>query len=458
MNNTHFDMIIGASGSGKTSGVLIPEILKSISNEDSFMVTDPKSEILDYIGNNLIENNYKIININLRNVEISDRWNPLILPYKYFKSQNYQKCYSLLYNVANTIFQQGIDKEDPFWTLSSRDLFVGLAFCLFEDANSIDEVNLKSIYHMEASGNKKRGSTTLLNFYYNTKKDVFSYANSCLRGIVTAPPDTRNSIISVFNQKLRAITMNERYLPIVCENSFDIEDCLKEKTAFIFQYEDETFESSYIINILIQQIIEFIIDRRTKLKNKHIKNFDVFLDDFLTLDKFPNIDTLLLSSKRRGINILLSINSINLFEKYYDVNTKYALFDNADRIILTNSCDAGVINYFKEVLISNSDNFVLKDLLKLHKFEAMYIDKEFTCQVKRLHSCNKSKSNWIPRKKGINEIAYFDLEHFINNYNVSWLNQINYVHTNQFDMDSLIEKIDKKMSELSEKNSDNKNQ
>ncbi len=458
MRKSHFHTIIGSSSTGKTEGIVVPQILNSISKSNSFIVTDPKNEILDYIGKDLTENHYKIICINLRNIQKSDTWNPLSLPLKYYNIKDYSKCYSLLYNIANIIFQQEKNNEDdPFWNLSARDLFVGLSFGLFEDKKSDDEVNLKSIYYMESIGSRRRGTKTLLDLYYDTKVDYFSFSNSCLRGIATAPNDTRNSIFSVFNQNLRAITMNEKFLPIICKSSFDIEECIKNKTAFILQYEDEAIGSSYIVNMFIQQIIELIINYNTVNNNRIF--FDVYLDDFLSLEKLPNIDTMIISTKKRGINTTLCVNSINLLEKYYGKNTAYAILDNSDLITLTSCCDVGIINYYKELFTENKFKDLINELYMLEKHEFLTINDSLETKKRKFFRAQKKSINIATHNNDIDIslVPYFDLETHLNTVeNTFWKPNItssNNLKTN-INVDDLIERIDKKIAELEEEGSE----
>lgn len=73
-NNT---LIIGGSGSGKTRGYVMPNMLQAHS---SYVVTDPKGEILEKAGYFLSEiKGYKIRVLNLDEKTMSDGYNPFVV-------------------------------------------------------------------------------------------------------------------------------------------------------------------------------------------------------------------------------------------------------------------------------------------------------------------------------------------------------------------------------------------
>ena len=62
-DNSH-TIIIGAPGSGKTQGVMLPQIKLAIKAGESLFINDVKGEILDEIGGELKNNNYIIASCN----------------------------------------------------------------------------------------------------------------------------------------------------------------------------------------------------------------------------------------------------------------------------------------------------------------------------------------------------------------------------------------------------------
>ena len=74
-------LVVGGSGSGKTRFMIKPNIMQA---NCSFVITDPKGEILETQGEMLKKNGYKIKVFNLVDMEHSNSYNP----FKYIRDDN----------------------------------------------------------------------------------------------------------------------------------------------------------------------------------------------------------------------------------------------------------------------------------------------------------------------------------------------------------------------------------
>jgi len=121
-NNT---MILGGSGSGKTRGFVMPNILQAHS---SFVITDPKGEILEKAGYFLeTVKNYKIRVLNLDDKSKSDGYNPFA--YIYPERAGYEERVLMLIEaiIINTDGGEKKGGSDPFWDKAER-LFLQAIF------------------------------------------------------------------------------------------------------------------------------------------------------------------------------------------------------------------------------------------------------------------------------------------------------------------------------------------
>lgn len=78
MPNYH-ELYIGTTGSGKTTGVMEPQLraISSQKNKPNIFISDPKGEIFDHNARHLVDNGYQVFIINFRDFGKTDRWNPL---------------------------------------------------------------------------------------------------------------------------------------------------------------------------------------------------------------------------------------------------------------------------------------------------------------------------------------------------------------------------------------------
>ena len=143
-NNT---LILGGSGSGKTRGFVLPNILQAHS---SYIVTDPKGEILEKAGYFLSEvKGYKIRVLNLDDKTLSDGYNPFI--YIHPERDGYEeRVLSLIETIIiNTDGGEKKGGSDPFWDKSER-LFLQAIFFFTCDGFVPEERNMNTVIQLIA--------------------------------------------------------------------------------------------------------------------------------------------------------------------------------------------------------------------------------------------------------------------------------------------------------------------
>lgn len=143
-NNT---LILGGSGSGKTRGFVLPNILQAHS---SYIVTDPKGEILEKAGYFLSEvKGYKIRVLNLDDKTLSDGYNPFI--YIHPERDGYEeRVLSLIETIIiNTDGGEKKGGSDPFWDKAER-LFLQAIFFFTCDGFVPEERNMNTVIQLIA--------------------------------------------------------------------------------------------------------------------------------------------------------------------------------------------------------------------------------------------------------------------------------------------------------------------
>lgn len=138
-NNT---LILGGSGSGKTRGFVMPNILQAHS---SFVITDPKGEILEKAGYFLeTVKGYKIHVLNLDDKSNSDGYNPFV--YIHPERQGYEERILTLIEtiIINTDGEEKKGGSDPFWDKAER-LFLQAIFFFTCDGFVQEEQNMNTV-------------------------------------------------------------------------------------------------------------------------------------------------------------------------------------------------------------------------------------------------------------------------------------------------------------------------
>lgn len=337
----YHSLIIGQSGSGKTTALVDPQVYSLCKNGESMVITDPKGEIYRHHANRLKAKGYKIVVINFRDPREGNAWNPLTVPYRMFKQGKTDKAKELLEDISQNILIDPKNTNDPFWERSAADYFSGLALGLFEDAKE-NEVNITSISNMATAGEEKNGINTFAKDYFTLKGETaasYGYA----KATITAPNDTKASILSVFQSKIRTFSTREELSEMLSYSDFNMEDIGKEKTAVFLIVHDEKTTYHSLATIFIKQLYEVLIDVAHKNPNGELKyRTNFILDEFANMPQLRDVTSMVTAARSRRIRFTFIIqNFAQLDEVYGDKNAETIRSNCGNTIyLLTNELSA----------------------------------------------------------------------------------------------------------------------
>lgn len=334
-------LIVGATGCGKTQSVTLPMIKLGMMAGENLFINDINGELYNLTADKLTKEGYKVIVVNFDNANLGNSWNPLSFPYKLYKSGDKDRALELIEDLGYYIFTDRNDTSDPFWVNSTIDYFTGLTLYLFENAKE-EEINLNSIHTMSNSINSSNGKLSYADIFMS-KLDRSSNIYFNLSGTLLAPTETRGSIVSVFNQKIKKYIVRESLCNMMSTSDFDITSIGKEKTA-LFIVSGKTTYSNSLIPLLVSQIINAI----DLFGDRDIVN-NILLDEFEQLLPIKNFSKII--NYIRGIRIRLTV----FIKSYIDLTSTYGE-ENAEIIKM---CFGNII-----YLLAN-DLLTLEEISKL---------------------------------------------------------------------------------------------
>ncbi|NLB80531.1 MAG: type IV secretory system conjugative DNA transfer family protein, partial [Clostridiaceae bacterium] len=135
-------LVVGGSGSGKTRFYAKPNIMQC---NTSFIITDPKAEILRSTSPLLIEQGYDIKVFNLINPTESDGYNPFVY------LQDDKDVIKLITNLIRNTTPKNASQNDPFWERAEIALDTALILYLLHKAPP-DEQNFETVMYMIENG------------------------------------------------------------------------------------------------------------------------------------------------------------------------------------------------------------------------------------------------------------------------------------------------------------------
>ena len=350
------NLLIGSTGSGKTQAVILPILKLAMMAGESIVINDPKGEIYEKTAQKLEDEGYKNVVIDFEDSRKGNNWNPLTLAHKQYKEGNPDKAIELIEDLGYYLLAEAQKREaDPFWVNSSINYFTGIVLYLFKTAKE-EEINLNSVAKL---ANALLDKTSSEQFLKKVEKDPVMFMK--LAGTLQAPPETRGSIISVFNQKIERYLSKENLANMLSTSDFEMSTISNDKTAIFIV----TGVSSFCRN-LIPLFANQVIDAVSLYGNKE-KRLNLLLDEFDSL--IPIKDFALKLGYCRSINIRVTVaiqsfvHLANMYSKE-DVEILKMCFGNTIYLLsndiytleeISKNCGTHIVNNKEEPLISVSE-------------------------------------------------------------------------------------------------------
>ncbi len=427
-NGEYHNLVIGSTGSGKTQTIVKPMVNLLAKKGESMIITDPKGEIYKYAASALKERGYKIIVLNFREPAHGNAWNPLTLPYRYFKEGNTDKATELLDDVAlNILYDQTKKSNDSdFWEKSAADYFSGLALGLFYDAKE-KEVNLNSINYMSSVGEERYATSNYIKEYFNLKgpeSSPYIFASNT----INAPNETKGGILSTFRQKIRLFSSREALSEMLAYSDFNMQDIGREKTAVFMIIHDEKKTYHSLMTIFIKQCYETLIDVAQENGGKLPFRTNFILDEFANMPPLKDVDSMVSAARSRDIRFTFIIQNFAQLNDVYGKEVAEIIKGNCGNLVYLISTELAALEEISkmcgEVKSKEKDKtastplVTVSDLQKLKLFQAIIIRLRMNPFKTKLEP--DFKMDWgISREEAtyptreIKKIELFDLKKFV---------------------------------------------
>lgn len=379
-NSEYHTLVIGATGSGKTETIIKPTVKFLAKKGESMIITDPKGEIYESSAEMLRAKGYQILLLNFRDPQHGNAWNPMSLPYQVYKSGKQDKAIELLDDLAlNILYDESNTNADPFWEKTSADYFSGLALGLFEDAKE-QEININSINLMSTVGEDKFGGSTYIKEYFEIK-DPSSAAAINAFATITAPTDTKGSILSVFKQKVKLFASRENLSEMLSYSDIDLESIGKRKTAVFIVIQDEKKTYHSLVTILLKQIYETLIDVAQKCGGKLPIRTNFLLDEFANMPPLKDVTTMITAARSRQIRFTMIIQNYAQLNKVYGKEDAETIRGNCGNIIYLISTELAALEEIskmcgeekskKDDKTASTPLITVSDLQRMKQFEVV---------------------------------------------------------------------------------------
>jgi Type IV secretory pathway, VirD4 components len=319
-DSTDHSLVIGSTGSGKTRSFIMPLIFNLADAGESMVINDTKGELYSTTYDYLKNKGYEIRVINLRDAFASDGWNPLHLPYKYYKEGNIDEAGDLIENFAKSL-TKNLSSKDMYWEKSATSVLSALCYAIIEDAPRESQVNLYSIYNLLVEhGAKDINRRNSLDLYFQEKPFGNLAKNSYATGSF-AKGETRATLFSVLATVIKMFS-DTGIANLTSHTDFELSDIGKKKTAVFLIIPDEKQSRHELACLFIDQCYMALINSAQLMSNGMMPvRVNFILDEFANMPPISNISNKITVSRSRNIRFYLVLQDFDqLKEKYKEAS------------------------------------------------------------------------------------------------------------------------------------------
>ena len=392
----YHSLIIGSTGAGKTEAIIQPMVKILAKKGESMIITDPKGEIYEKNANELKLKGYNIVLLNFRNPQNGNCWNPLALPYKLYTEDNKDKAIELLEDLALNIMYDDSKGQDPFWERTSADYFSGLSLSLFDDAKP-EEINLNSINLMTNSGEDKIGNTTYIKEYFSGK-DQTSAAYINVSSTIMAPNETKNSILSVFKQKIKLFSSRENLSEMLSHSDFDMKDIGRKKTAVFIVIQDEKKTYHSLVTIFLKQCYETLISVAQENGGKLQYRTNFILDEFANMPPLKDVTTMVTAARSRAIRFSFVIQNFAQLYQVYGKENGETIKGNCGNIVYLISSELAALEEISklcgEIKSKEKDKTASRPLITVSDLQRLPQNTLIALRIRNMPFKTKLTPNW----------------------------------------------------------------
>ena len=330
-------LIIGGSGSGKTRFFLKPNLMQCTSKTYpvSFVVTDPKGDIVIDAGKLLQRSGYRIKIFNTINFKKSMHYNP----FAYIHSEkDILKLVTTL--ISNTKGEQ--KGGDEFWTKAETLLYCALIGYIHYEAPA-EEQNFSTLIEfinaMEVREDDEEFQNPVdLMFEELAQKNPNHFAVRQYAKYKLAAGKTAKSILVSCGARLAVFDIAE-VRDVTAYDELALDTLGDQKTALFLIMSDTDDSFNFLISMCYTQLFNLLCEKADDVYGGRLPvHVRCLIDECANIGQIPKLEKLMATIRSREISACLVLQAQSQLKAIYK--------DNADTII--GNCDCSIFLGGKE--------------------------------------------------------------------------------------------------------------
>ena len=337
-------LVCGGSGAGKTRFYCKPNLMQA---NTSFVILDPKGEILRDTGGLLEAKGYEVRVLDLISMEKSHCYNPFV----YLRDDN--DIQRLVTNLFKSTTPKGSQSNDPFWDTAASMLLLALVFYLHYEAPK-EEQNFSMVMEMLRAADIEDDDNPLPSPLDNLFSDL-EYENpdhialKYYRSYHSGSAKTLKSIQITLAARLEKFNL-ESLAALTCTDELDLPSMGEKKVALYALIPDNDSSFNFLVSILYTQLFQQLF-----YSADHIHGGALPVPVHFLMDEFANVslpddfDKILSVMRSRGVSVSIILQNLAqlkaLFEKQWE-----SIVGNCDEFLYLGGNEQSTHKYVSELL------------------------------------------------------------------------------------------------------------
>lgn len=337
-------LVCGGSGAGKTRFYCKPNLMQA---NTSFVILDPKGEIVRDVGKLLETKGYEIKVLDLISMEKSHCYNPFVY------LQNDNDIQRLVTNLFKSTTPKGSQSNDPFWDTAASMLLLALVFYLHYEAPP-DEQNFAMVMEMLRAGaiedeDDNRPSPLDCLFDELADDNPEHIAIKYYRSYHSGSAKTLKSIQITLAARLEKFNL-ESLAALTSTDELELGTLGEKKTALFALIPDNDTSFNFLVSILYTQLFQQLF-----YSADHIHGGSLPIPVHFLMDEFANVslpddfDKILSVMRSRSVSVSIILQNLAqlkaLFEKQWE-----SIVGNCDEFLYLGGNEQSTHKYVSELL------------------------------------------------------------------------------------------------------------
>ncbi len=337
-------LVCGGSGAGKTRFFAKPNIMNA---NTSFVVLDPKGELLRDTGNLLKEKGYEIRVLDLINMDKSYCYNPFV----YLRDD--EDIQRMTTNLFQNTTPKGSQTQDPFWDQTAAMLLKALVSYLHYEAPP-EEQNFPMVMEMIRAGDVKENNeeyTSVLDELFERleEKNPEHVALKYYRDYHSGSGKTLKSIQISLVSRLEKFNL-ESLAGITQTDEMDLGSLGEKKTAIFAVIPDNDSSFNFLVGMLYTQLFQQLYYSADSVHGGRLPvHVHFVMDEFANVALPSDFEKLLSTMRSREISVSIIIQNLAqlkaLFEKQWE-----SIVGNCDEFLYLGGNEQSTHEYVSKLL------------------------------------------------------------------------------------------------------------